>query len=85
MALECMRDEMLRQIKKRSGSEAQVIAYRAAWNDAMVNSEKPLPCPSCFIEGNIHRLKSISEERSTGVVRCEHCRATFEFDSPETR
>ena len=85
MALEYMRDEMLRQIKAQLGSEAQVAAYHSAWNDAILNSGKPLPCPSCYMKGDIRRLKPISEEHGIAVVRCEHCRETIEIDSPEIR
>lgn len=85
MALELMRDEMVRQIKNRSATEAQVAAYLADWDDAIEHSGKPLPCPSCHLKGEARRLKPISEEHGIAVVRCEHCRETFEFESPETR
>lgn len=85
MALELMRDEMLRQIKAQSGTDAQAAAYLAEWRDAIEHSGKPLPCPSCYMKGEIQRLKPISEEHGVAIVRCEHCRETFEFDSPETK
>jgi hypothetical protein len=84
MALEFMRDEMVRQIKERSATEGQVANYLADWNDAMKHSGKPLPCPLCYLKGEIQRLKSISEEHGLAVVRCEPCREKFEFESPET-
>lgn len=43
MALELMRDEMFRQIKNRSATEAQVAAYFADWDDAIEDSGRPLP------------------------------------------
>jgi hypothetical protein len=85
MPLELMRDEMCRQIRLRSGSAETLLAYRVAWDDAVSNSGKPLPCPACFISGDISRLKPISEKDGIAVVRCKSCRATFEYESPETR
>jgi RecJ-like exonuclease len=85
IALELMCDEMVRQIKVRSGTEEKVAAYLAQWADAIQHSGRPLPCPSCFMKGEIQRLKPISEIDGAAVVRCEHCRESFEFDSPETR
>ena len=84
MALELMRDEMVRQIKAQSATEVQIAAYLTDWNDAIENNGKPLPCPLCHLKGEIRRLKPISEEHGVAVIRCEHCHEKFEFDSPET-
>ena len=85
MGLELMRDEMVCQISARSATDTQVAAYLADWNDAIKDSGKPLPCPSCYLKGEIRRLKSISDARGVAIVRCEHCRETLEFESPETQ
>lgn len=85
MGLELMRDEMVCQISARSATDTQVAAYLAGWNDAIEDSGKPLPCPSCYMEGEIRRLKSISDEGGVTIVRCEHCHQIFEFESPETK
>lgn len=84
MALELMRDEMIRQIRAHSATEAQVVAYLANWNDAIAHSGKPLPCPLCYLKGEICRLKPISEEHGVAVVRCACCSEKIEFYSPET-
>lgn len=85
MALEGMRDEMIRQLMEQSATQAQVADYEARWNHAMGHPGEPLPCPLCFLRGEIRRLKSINDEGGVGVTRCEHCRETFEYESPEAR
>lgn len=83
MALELMREEMVHQLKVRLATEAQVAAYLTVWNEAIEHSGKPLPCPLCYLKVEIQRLNSISEENGVALVRCAHCRETFEFESPE--
>jgi hypothetical protein len=85
MALEALRDEMAAQMERRSGSRAQKEKYLVIWEHAMENSGQPLPCPACYLHGRIRRLKSIKEEKGLGIVRCEDCRETFEYPSPETK
>jgi hypothetical protein len=82
MALESMRDEMIRQIKARMATEEQVSSYLAEWYSAIDHTGKPLPCPLCYVNGEIKRLKAISEQKGIAVVRCEQCHVNFEFESP---
>lgn len=83
MALEGMRDEMIRQLQARSATQGQIAEYQALWNHATTHPGDPLPCPLCFLGGETRRLKSISDEGGIGVARCEHCRETFEYPAPE--
>lgn len=83
MALELMREEMVRQIRARSATDAHAAAYLTVWNDAILHSGKPLPCPACYLNGETRRLKPLREEHGIATVRCEHCREIFEFHSPE--
>lgn len=83
MALERMHDEMIHQLRQKAATQTQVADYETRWNHAMSHSGEPLPCPSCFLNGQIRRLKSVSEEAGVGVVRCEQCRDTFEYEAPE--
>lgn len=83
MPLELMREEMVRQLNERSATKSEVGEYVAVWEDAIKHSGKPLPCPLCFLKRQIRRLKSISEENGVALVRCEHCRESFEYESPE--
>ena len=85
MALELMRDEMLRQLKARSATEFQISEYVNDWNIGIEQMGKPLPCPSCYLRGDIRRLKSISDENGVGIARCEHCREKFTYQNQETR
>lgn len=83
MALEGAHDEMIRQLREKSATQAQISDYEARWTHAMAHTGEPLPCPLCFLRGQTRRLKSISDEGGVGIVRCEHCRETFEYDAPE--
>ena len=85
MAHEFMRDEMLRQLNANHATEAEEIAYLVEWNSAINNCGLPLPCPLCYLNGEIQRLKPISESNGTAVVRCTQCRTKIEFASPETK
>lgn len=83
MALELMSEEMVRQLRGQSATETQVAGYLNEWNDAIMHSGKPLPCPLCYLKGEIRRLKPISEVHGVAVVRCEFCHEAFEYKSPE--
>lgn len=85
MALEGMHDEVIRQLTNKSATQAQIAEYDACWSRAMAHNGEPLPCPLCFLQGQVRRLKSISDEGGVGVARCEHFRETFEYDAPESR
>ena len=85
MALEGMRDEMIRQLRERSATQAQLADYKARWNEAMTHTGQALPCPLCFLRGETRRLKSISDEGGVGVARCEHCRETYKYPAPEAQ
>jgi len=85
MPHEFMRDEMLCQLDENHATEAQKVACLAEWNRAVNNCGLPLPCPLCYLKGEIKRLKPISELNGIAVVRCTHCRYKFEYASPETR
>ena len=79
MALEEMRDEMIRRLHERSATQVQITVYEEQWKEAMRHSGKPLPCPLCFLNGRTCRLKSISDVEDVGITKCEDCRTIFEF------
>jgi hypothetical protein len=83
MPLDGMREEMIRQLEEQSATPAQIADYQTRWNHAMTHPGEPLPCPLCFLGGEMRRLRSISDEGGVGVARCEHCRETFEYAAPE--
>ena len=85
MALELMRDEMIRQLKEQSATQAQMAEHELRWKHAMTHPGEPLPCPLCFLAGETNRLRAISEESGLGIVRCEYCRNEFQYKSPEAR
>ncbi|CAG9932221.1 conserved protein of unknown function [Candidatus Nitrotoga arctica] len=79
MSLEFMLQEMLQQIYCRGGSEFVVEAYLIAWRSAIANFESPLPCPLCFMKGQIQRLNFLDDDSGVGSVRCARCRQYFLF------
>jgi len=83
MALEGMHDEMIRRLREREASQAQVADYEARWSHAMNHRGEPVPCPLCFLRGETRRIKSISDEGGVGIAKCEHCRETYEYQAPE--
>ena len=83
MALKFKLVEMLRQIRAHGATEAQVDAYLTEWNSAIEHSGQPLPCPICFLKGEIQRINSIDDESGVSKVRCVCCRQYFVFDSTE--
>lgn len=81
MALELMCNEMVRQVKLQGATQEQTAAYLSAWQFAVNHSGEPLPCPLCYMQGQIARLKPISEDDETASVRCARCHTEFEFAS----
>ncbi|MFM9885411.1 MAG: hypothetical protein ACKVQT_20495, partial [Burkholderiales bacterium] len=82
MALEGMHDEMIRQLQNRSPSQSQIAEYETLWNHAISQSREPLPCPLCFLSGEVGRLKSLSDEGGIGIAKCERCREAYEYQAP---
>jgi len=83
MALENMHKEMIRQLKKSAASNETIDKYESVWVSAMRNSGLPIPCPSCFIAGNVSRLSPLKDDRGISSARCDHCRTKYEWQSPE--
>lgn len=82
MALENMHDEMLRQLKKLAASNETIGKYESVWTTAMRNSGLPIPCPSCFIKGELSRLSPLKDEGDISAAKCVDCKTKFEWSSP---
>ena len=82
MALENMHDEMLRQLKKSAASNETIDKYESVWTSAMRNSGLPIPCPSCFIKGDVFRLSPLKDEGDISAARCVDCKTKFEWPNP---
>ena len=83
MALEFMHNEMQRQLKEKSASNGTIEKYEFVWSSAMRNSNLPIPCPLCFIQGGVARLKPLRDEKKISSARCESCKSKFEWSSPD--
>ena len=83
MALEFMHEEMQRQLREKTASNETIEKYEIVWSSAMRNSNQPIPCPLCFIQGSVARLKPLRDESNISSARCESCKSKFEWSSPE--
>jgi hypothetical protein len=83
MALEFMHKAMLNQLQKNHASLDSVEKYEVVWASAMRNSGLPIPCPSCFVLGEISRLKPLPDQKGLSSARCLSCKTKFDWPSPE--
>jgi hypothetical protein len=83
MALEFMHKEMLSQLSKNNASIETIERYEIVWASAMRNSGQPIPCPSCFVLGEISRLNPLSDLKELSSAKCSSCKTKFYWPSPE--
>jgi hypothetical protein len=83
MSPKLMLPTMVKEIRFRGGTEDQIGAYLFEWNNANEHPGMPMPCPVCFLKGEIQRLNPLQEGGRTGIVRCARCCQYFEFDGSE--
>lgn len=83
MALEFMHKAMLKQLQKNNASLDSLEKYEVVWASAMRNSGLPIPCPSCFVLGEISRLKPLPDLKGLSSARCLSCKTKFDWPSPE--
>jgi hypothetical protein len=83
MALEFMHIKMIDHLKSSGASDEIIERYQSVWNGAMNNSSLPIPCPTCFRKGLIHRLKPLPDKSGISSARCENCKTKFEWSSPD--
>lgn len=80
MALENLKLELLRFLKEEGALQLAVEAWASAWyNATLFPEERKLPCPACFLNGEVRPLRPLAASGKVGAVRCEHCRTRFEF------
>lgn len=83
MALEFMQIKMIDHLKSSGASDEIIERYQSAWNTAMNNSNLPIPCPNCFKNRSIERLKPLPDKDRISSARCENCKTKFEWSSPD--
>lgn len=79
MALDMLRLELLRYLKERGAVQEMIDAWALCWHNATAFPEEPFPCPQCFLEDRVERLRPLPNLTHIGAVRCDHCRQVFEF------
>jgi hypothetical protein len=81
MALEYMRNELLRNLKEYGASEAEIDSWLRRWNSAVNSAGDPLPCPKCFLKSkSVEALQSLPPEKpKQGRSKCSVCKTYFDY------
>lgn len=79
MSIESMLKAMVHEIRVLGGTEDQVDAYLTDWTMATEDSANSLPCPSCYLIGEIKQLNHLDDTDGISKVRCTCCRKLFQF------
>lgn len=79
MARESLRLELLRFLKQEGALPPFIEDWAVAWYRATLLPDEPLPCPACFLEGEMRRLRPADGFEKLGAVECEYCHTRFEF------
>ena len=69
----------VRLLSAGAGPDA-VEGYFSKWNLAIhQDSVPPLPCPECYVNGDVFFLRRLPSPAGVGIVECPACSASFEF------
>jgi hypothetical protein len=80
MTLRLLQDTVRRHLNDRGASPDAVETYLARWDAALeTDSGAPLPCPDCYMEGSVVRLRRLPSPAGVGILQCPSCSATMEF------
>lgn len=80
MALPKVREVMVADLRRRGASRKVIDDYIAHWNDAQMNSGKPISCPVCFFAGKKDsRLKALSVRVNVQRASCVVCGELFQY------
>ena len=83
MSIESMLKAMVHEIRVLGGTEELVDAYLTDWIIAIEDSRNPLPCPSCYLIGEIKQLNHLDDTDGVSKVRCTYCCKFFQFGNTE--
>lgn len=83
MLIESMLKAMVHEIRVQGGTEEQIDAYLDDWLFTFEDSRNPLPCPSCYLIGEIAQLDHLDDTDGVSKVRCTNCRTFFQLDNTE--
>jgi len=80
MTLNLLRDTMRRHLLHKGASRLATHTYLSRWDGALeADGAVPLPCPDCYVDGAVSRLRRIASPAGVGILRCPTCSAEFEF------
>ena len=80
MTLKLLRETVRTHLLEKGTSIRSVNAYLSKWDDALeAHGSGPLPCPDCYVGGDVSPLQRIPSPAGVGIVRCPSCCAEFEF------
>src|ERR1700761_7559446 len=85
MTLEAMHQAMENELTSQGAPGEKVAAYDAAWKHATATPgrDKPLPCPLCFMQGEISVLSLLPDDGDHAQATCATCGEFFYW--PRTR
>jgi hypothetical protein len=74
---------MIEWLKQHAAPAGQIDAYELAWSIAMKDSGAVIPCPRCFLVGQLSGLNPRTlAQPGRGASSCEVCKTRFEY--PDT-
>jgi hypothetical protein len=75
-----LRETMRLHLLEKGARPTAIYAYLSRCDGALeTDGAAPLPCPDCYVRGEVARLQRIPSPAGVGIVRCPSCRAEFEF------
>jgi hypothetical protein len=80
MTLNLLRETMCRHLRQRGARREAIDTYLSRCDAALAaDNAAPLPCPDCYVDGEVSRLQRIRSPAGVGIVRCVSCGAEFRF------
>jgi len=80
MTLKLLRDTMRTKLAEQGAAPEVAEGYLSRWDAALESdSGAPLPCPGCYLQGTVSRLRRVPSPAGVGMLECPACSAAFEF------
>lgn len=80
MTLKLLRDTMSGHLAEHGALAEVTDSYLSRWDAALQSdAAAPLPCPGCYLKGDVSRLRRVPSPAGIGRLECPACEASFEF------
>jgi hypothetical protein len=80
MPLKLLQETVRMRLLKKGAAPEAVEKYFSRWEVALdTDNAPPLPCPDCYLVGEVSLLRRVPSPAGVGVVECPACAASFEF------